>query len=250
MKLICIGDSIMQKNDWRTFPQTGWVQELSRFFYQTVNFKNFAKNGRSTKSFITEGRFDEVLSFCEKGDFALIQFGHNDEKETDPARYTSPAPDGEFRKNLEFFIKSFESKGVLPVLLSPMARRKFKDEKPENTHGLYPEAVKETAEKMNVPFIDMTSLTMKLLEKKGEQASRDFYMNFDAGQYENFPEGKSDNSHLRPAGAFEFSKIAAFQISKIAGTFKSYKPLCDQMITEGLDKTEFENDTGDEKNFA
>lgn len=223
MRVLCLGDSIMQYNDFSTFPQTGWVQELARFFPVGTVWLDFARNGRSTKSFIDEGRFVRVMAEAKKGDFALIQFAHNDEKD-DPTRHTDA--DGAFRKNLSYFVRELRSKGVFPVLLTPMARRMFESEnpgaKPVNSHGEYPAAIIECAEAEKVPCIDMTSLTMNLLEKEGFAASRRFYMNFDAGLYENFPEGRNDNSHLRPDGAHAYSLLAAAEIKKISETFPEY----------------------------
>lgn len=230
MRILCLGDSIMQYNDFSSFPQTGWVQELRRFFPEDWDFLNFARNGRSTKSFIDEGRFDVVMANAKKGGFALIQFGHNDEKSADPSRYTSSEEGGAFRKNLSYFVRSLRSKGVLSVLLTPMARRMFENGHIKNSHGEYPKAIIETAAKENVPCIDMNALTMYFLEKAGDENSKRFYMNFPAGLYENFPDGKSDNSHLRPDGANAFSKIAAEEIKKIAVSFPQYKALSESCM--------------------
>ena len=230
MRILCLGDSIMQYNDYSTFPQTGWVQELCRFFPEETEWLNFARNGRSTKSFIDEGRFLRVIAEAQKGDFALIQFAHNDEKSADPTRYTSCEKGGAFRKNLSYFVRELHSKGVLPILLTPMARRMFKDGKIQNSHGEYPQAIVETAKEENVPCIDMTSLTMEFLSKVGEAASRRFYMNFDRDLYENFPEGREDNSHLRPDGANAFSKIAATEIKKISEKFPEYAEFSDSCM--------------------
>lgn len=230
MRILCLGDSIMQYNDFSSFPQTGWVQELKRFFPEDWDFLNFARNGRSTKSFIDEGRFDLVMANARKGDFALIQFAHNDEKSADPSRFTSSEKGGAFRKNLSYFVRSLREKGVLSVLLTPMARRMFGDGHIKNSHGEYPEAVLETAAEENIPCIDMNRLTMDFLEKTGGEKSKRFYMNFPAGLYENFPEGKSDNSHLRPDGANAFSRIAAEEIKKIADSFPEYKALSENCM--------------------
>ena len=230
MRILCLGDSIMQYNDYTTFPQTGWVQILTRFFPDTTEWLDFARNGRSTKSFIDEGRFLRVMSEARKGDFALIQFGHNDEKIADPTRYTTPEKGGVFRKNLAYFVRELRSKGVLPILLTPMARRMFENGVPKNSHGDYLQAIVETAAEENCPCIDMARLTMNLLEKEGFDASRRFYMNFDANLYENYPEGKDDNSHLRADGAFAFSKIAAEEIKKISEKFPEYKEISENCM--------------------
>lgn len=229
MRILCLGDSIMQYNDFSTFPQSGWVQELARFFPVNTVWLNFARNGRSTKSFIDEGRFMRVMAEAKKGDFAFIQFAHNDEKD-DPTRHTDAGLNGAFRKNLSYFVRELRSKGVLPILLTPMARRMFENGKPKQSHGDYPAAIIETAAQENVPCLDMTSLTMNLLEKEGFDSSRRFYMNFDAGLYENFPEGRDDNSHLRADGAFAYSHLAALEIKKIAEKFPEYKNLSENCM--------------------
>ena len=251
MRILCLGDSIMQYNDCTTYPQTGWVQELTRFFPVGTDFLYFAKNGRSSKSFIDEGRFDAVKKACQKGDFALIQFGHNDEKKQDPARYTSPDEGGEYRKNLAFFVHELQALGARPLILTPMARRKFVSEhKMEDTHGAYPAAALDEAKRLGVPAIDMTALTFAYLEKVGESKSRPFFMNFDAGEYDNFPDGKSDNSHLRPDGAYAFARIASCELARLGRDWTDYRELSDAVITSSMDAGEFEKDTGDEKLMA
>ncbi|MBP5284345.1 MAG: rhamnogalacturonan acetylesterase [Treponema sp.] len=249
MRILCLGDSIMQYNDYTTFPQTGWVQELKRFFPEDTQWLNFARNGRSTKSFIDEGRFVLVMKEAQKGDIALIQFAHNDEKD-DPSRHTDAGKDGSFRKNLAYFVRELRSKGVLPVLLTPVARRMFDGRTPVNSHGEYPGAIRETAAAEGVPCIDMTALTMKVLEKEGEAASGRFYMNFGAGLYENFPDGRDDNSHLRPDGAHVYSRLAAAEIAGIARTFPEYAVLSESCMKNTAGKfleTETQNEEIDDE---
>lgn len=251
MRILCLGDSIMQYNDCTTYPQTGWVQELSRFFPRGTEFLNFAKNGRSTKSFIDEGRFEAVKKAARKGDYALIQFGHNDEKKQDSARYTSPEEDGSYRANLALFVEELRALGVKPIVLTPMARRKFVSEnKMEDTHGAYPAAALAEAKKLGVPVLDMTSLTFACLERVGEKKSRRFFMNFDAGEYDNFPAGKDDNSHLRPDGAFAFARIAAHELAQLGKAWAEYAELSNAVIVGNMNAAEFEKDTGDEKMMA
>ena len=234
MRILCLGDSIMQYNDWTSYPQTGWVQLLDRFFVPGTQILNFARNGRSTKSFISEGRFDQVLSQAQKGDFALIQFAHNDEKKNDPDRYASPEKGGEFRQNLTMFVKKLMEKGVKPLLLTPVTRRKFEGDVIVNSHGDYPEAIKETAEELNIPCMDLTKATMDYFEKAGEKGSRRFFMNFESGLYENFPEGKSDDSHLRPDGASVVSRLFISCLLKEKDKWSEYKALTDGICVKGI----------------
>ncbi len=235
MTIICIGDSIMQYNDCTSYPQTGWVQLLDRFFAPGTRILNFARNGRSTKSFIDEGRFARVMDVASEGDFALIQFAHNDEKANDPARYTDCGPGGEFRKNLKFFAEEFLKKGTKPVFLTPVTRRKFvSDTEISNSHGDYPAAIKETAAELNIPCIDLTSLTMDFFGKEGKEMSRRFFMNFDKDLYENFPEGKSDDSHLRPDGAYQVCRLFTKELAEIKSRWPEYGALADSLSLKGI----------------
>lgn len=245
MRILCLGDSIMQYNDWTSYPQTGWVQLLDRFFVQGTQILNFARNGRSTKSFIDEGRLKKVLEQASPGDFALIQFGHNDEKAQDKTRWTSPSLDGEFRRNLAFMAESLEKKGAKPILLTPVVRRKFCSEnKIEDTHGEYTEAVKQTAEALGIPCIDMTSLSTAYFEKSGKDNSRKFFMNFESGVYENYPDGKNDDSHLRPDGGYVICRLFVGAMLKQKELWPEYKLFIESICAKGIYSDE---DIDDEK---
>ncbi|WP_147613636.1 rhamnogalacturonan acetylesterase [Treponema pectinovorum] len=235
MNILCLGDSIMQYNDWTSYPQTGWVQLLDRFFERDVKILNFARNGRSSKSFIAEGRFDEVLKVAVKGDFALIQFAHNDEKIKDSTRYTSAERGGEFRKNLIFFAEELQKKGCMPIFLTPVTRRSFLDEHTiENTHSSYQTAIIETANELNLPFVDLTGLSMSFFESLGKTKSRNFFMNFDAGLYQNYPEGKNDDSHLRSDGAYAICKLFVSDVLKNKDKFSDFKILSEKICLRGI----------------
>ena len=234
MNLFCLGDSIMQYNDWTSYPQTGWIQMLDRFF-QDVTIKNHARNGRSTKSFIAEGRFDKVLKECKAGDFAIIQFAHNDEKSADLTRYTSPDEGGEFRSNLEYFVNELRKKTVKPVLLTPVTRRLFSDELTiKDSHEPYAKAIIETAEKLKVPCIDLNLLTCRYFAKKGQGPSRSFFMNFAGGIYENYPDGKNDDSHLRPDGAYAVCRLFISELCRLEEQWPEYIPLIMAVCRKGI----------------
>lgn len=235
MRILCLGDSIMQYNDWTTYPQTGWVQLLDRFFVQGTQILNFARNGRSTKSFIAEGRFDKVLENSSCGDFALIQFGHNDEKTQDKTRGTSPSPNGEFRKNLIFMSESLIKRGIKPILLTPVVRRKFLlDNKIEDSHGEYTNAIRQTAASLKIPCIDITVLSTAYFEKIGKDSSRRFFMNFESGIYENYPDGKNDDSHLRPDGGYVICRLFVSALLKEKSNWPEYDAMIDSICAKGI----------------
>ena len=142
---------------------------------------NHAMNGRSSKSFIDEGRWKVVLDSLKKGDFVFIEFGHNDEKEYDSTRYTVPF--GSYTDNLKKFVTESREKGATPVLMTPIVRRKFDEHgKLIPTHGDYPKAVRELAAKMDVPLIDMEKLTHDMVEPMGDVKSKELYMWIDLDQ--------------------------------------------------------------------
>jgi lysophospholipase L1-like esterase len=201
MKLICMGDSTMQYNDETTFPQVGWPQALEELLNKDVRLMNFAKNGRSTKTFLEEGRFEDALRFTDKGSVVLIEFGHNDEHDYDPKTHTRP--DFEYHDNLKFMVEECKKKGAYVLLCTPIYRRMFLEDGTldPKCHAGYQEAMIRVASETGVNYVDLTSLTKKKIEETGVEESKEYFMNFASGIYENYPEGKSDNTHLRMKGA-------------------------------------------------
>jgi len=191
-----IGDSTVARNNIHSWPQTGMSQGLSLYLKEAVRIESHAKNGRSTKSFLDEGRFAPVEAGMQPGDFLLIQFGHNDEKD-DPARHTDP--DTTFRENLLRFVTAAKKAGAYPVLLTPIARRLF-DENGSflpGSHGAYPDAVKRTGREAGVPVIDLTTFTENFLALLGDEDSRPLFV---------WPK---DNTHLKPEGAVKMAGFLA-----------------------------------------
>src|SRR5699024_9116825 len=152
IKLLLTGDSTMADYESEKYPGMGWGQALPRFFTEEVEVINHAMSGRSTKSFIAEGRWGELEKQITRDDFVVIQFGHNDQK-FDKERSTSPF--SSYQSNLRYFIERTRAFEATPILLTSIARRHF-DENGNllETHGEYPEAVRQLAEKLNVLCID------------------------------------------------------------------------------------------------
>lgn len=208
-KIFWAADSTVQTNDYSTYPQTGIGQVFSMFVKDDVRIENHAKNGRSTKSFMDEGRLAAIDAEIGEGDYLFIQFGHNDEKNEDPTRYTEPF--STFMENLEIYIDVARKHGANPVLITPLERRCFLDEKHLGigAHSDYVAAMKQTAEKNKVPLLDLYSMSRAELKKAGELESRKWYMYFDKGLYKNYPDGKTDNTHLRYDGAVLYAGMIA-----------------------------------------
>ena len=198
-----IGDSTVQFNKIDTYPQTGMSQVLSLFTAEGVTVHPHGKNGRSTKSFLEEGRFEPVRQELSPGDVLLIQFGHNDEKIQDPTRYTEAF--GAYQDNLRYFIAEARKKGAHPVLITPIARRLFAADGTflPGSHGDYPEAVRQVGLQEKVPVADLTSVTESFLARLGDEASRPLFV---------WP---VDNTHLKPEGAIQMVSFLAQELERM-----------------------------------
>ena len=218
MNIFMMGDSTMKFNNFYSYPQFGWGQGLELFTKEGVIIFNHAENGRSTKSFIDEGRFDNLLKDLQKGDFVICSFGHNDEKEYDSLRYTRPF--NEYQKNLEYFANEVISHGGNIVFATSITRHSFKDGKCVNTHGDYPKAMLEFCQKNGYTCIDLNKLTMDLYNELGEEKSKAFHMIFGPNKYPLYPDGKDDHSHLVMDGAVNVAYLFVREISKTNNPIK------------------------------
>ncbi|MBP5689778.1 MAG: pectin esterase [Bacteroidales bacterium] len=212
-----MGDSTMAEKDLpKAGAERGWGMMFQNFLDEGVQVINYAQNGRSTKSFIDLGLWDKVYNAVKPGDYVFIQFGHNDSKADDPARY-APAY-GAYQDNLRLFIDGVREKGGTPVLLTPVARRWFKEGKLDrNCHTDYPAAMKAVAEEERVTLLDITTPTLDWIEGLGDEASKAFFM---------ISTGKDDNTHTVASGARKVTEIVCErikeQIPEIAGHLRYY----------------------------
>lgn len=249
--IFTIGDSTMANKKLEgENPERGWGQMLSRYFTDDITIDNHAVNGRSSKSFIDEGRWDAVLSKIQKGDYVFIQFGHNDEKD-DPNRHTDPGTT--FDANLKKFVEDTRAKGGIPVLFNSIVRRNFgkadgnavanaikqddirngidpkapKDSIEEgatliDTHGAYLISPKNVAKELNVTFIDLNSLTHKLVEGMGPQKSKELYLWVEPKTVPALPNGREDNTHLNVHGASVIAEMAVKAVAEAIPELQQY----------------------------
>ena len=211
-----IGDSTMADKPGtpEENPERGWGQLLPQCFSDAVAVRNYAVNGRSSKSFRDEGRWDEVLENLAPGDYVFIQFGHNDQKLTDSTRYTNPWSG--YRRNLERFVDETRARGGVPVLLSSIVRRNFNEHGTlVDTHGAYPFVALSVARERNVSFIDMQLLTEDYVIELGPEAAKAIYLWLEPGEYPRYPDGKQDDTHLSPAGARAYAGLVAEAIREM-----------------------------------
>ena len=209
-----IGDSTMaNKTKPEENPERGWGQMLPLFFNDNITIDNRAQNGRSTRSFIAEKRWDDILKTLKKGDYVFIQFGHNDQKEKDSTRYTNPHT--AYRHNLIRFVEETRAKGATPILFSSIVRRNFNEKGVLiSTHGEYTMEVRLVAQEYNVPFIDMEYYTELLEQSYGPEKSKQLHLHFKAGEIPYYKEDKADDTHLGVKGATEVAKIAVEELKK------------------------------------
>lgn len=205
-----IGDSTMADKPLQ-LPERGWGMALPELLVDPAMVHNHAVNGRSTKSFIDEGRWTAVLNELRAGDHVIIQFGHNDEKREDPKRYTDPTTT--FRDNLRRFIHEARDKGATAILATPVCRRKFDAAgKLVDTHGAYPGAVRAVAAEEKVPLLDLQRSTARWLQETGDEPSKRFFMWIEPGRYAGLPDGARDDTHFVAAGARHVAELAAAEI--------------------------------------
>ncbi len=203
LTIFLAGDSTMAIKDPGVYPEIGWGMPFVQFWDSTVRVVNMAKNGRSTKTFISEGLWKSIRENIKNGDYVVIQFGHNDEAPT-KLSYT---PADSFKLNLIGFIQDVKEKGGHPVLCTPVSRRKFDSNGNTLETHPYTSLVKEVAANTSVAFIDLDSLSRELYQKFGPEHSRWLFLQLQPGEHPNYPEGKIDNTHFNELGARLIAQI-------------------------------------------
>ena len=201
------GDSTAAEKQPDKRPETGWGEMLGQYFRPSeVRIVNRAVNGRSTRTFISEGKWRAITDSLVAGDYVLIQFGHNDES---PAKVNSYAPPDDFKRNLALMVEEVRARHATPILLTPIARRRFDaDARLVETHGEYPGYTRSIAASMRVPLIDMLVGSSDVLSAYGADSSVKLFLQLEKGEHPNYPDGVHDNTHLRPLGAELLARLA------------------------------------------
>lgn len=201
------GDSTMAQKLHSRRPETGWGERLQQYFdIDRVRVMNLARNGRSTRTFIEEGRWGEIAGSLRPGDYVFIQFGHNDASVEKADRYTPPA---DYRRNLVRFVAEVRAKGANPVLFTPVMRRRF-DESGQfyDAHGEYPGLVRQVAAELRVPLVDMHRSSERVIREYGDEPSKALFLHIPPGTNANYPDGLEDNTHFSPLGAELMAELA------------------------------------------
>lgn len=196
VKIVLVGDSTVATGN-------GWGDGFKKMLKPGVECENFAKNGRSSKSFRAEGHWDKAIK--SGGAYILIQFGHNDQPGKGPERETDPK--STFPENLKHYVEEAQAAGFKPILVTSLTRRKFENGKIKSDLADYVEATKLAAKEANVPLLDLNKLSIEYCEKIGE-----------AGCEALSPkdkEGKVDRTHLNAKGSEAFGRIVAVELANL-----------------------------------
>ena len=207
-----IGNSTMANKPYDNGnPEKGWGQVFPLYFKEGVRIENHAVNGRSTKSFLDEGRWEVVRQKINPCDYVIIEFGHNDAKKEDITRYAEA--NTTYKWNLKKIVDETLEKGGIPILATPIVRRRFDNEgRFYDVHGDYPKVVREIAQEKKVLLLDMHSKSEALLIRYGEENSKKLFLHIERGEYPSLLDGKTDDTHFSPTGAFRMCDLAAEEI--------------------------------------
>ena len=195
---LCGNSTVVDQNNE---PWASWGQMITRWFGPEVAISNHAESGLTARTFIGSFRLDKILTTLKKGDYVFVEFGHNDEKEKRPG-------DGawyHYQYQLKIFIDQVRAKGAEIVFCTPTQRRAFNDDKKtiRNTHGDFPAAMCEVAEREHVQVIDLNAMTKTLFETLGYEDSKRALVHYPEEMYGRKLE---DNTHFNPYGAYEVAK--------------------------------------------
>ncbi len=212
-RVFIAGDSTASEYGVERAPRTGWGQVLQTYLDKTWEVRNHAQSGRSSRSFIDQGWLDGIAKELHKGDVLLIQFGHNDEKIEDAARYNEPLQ--AYPQWLMRYVTLARERGATPILITPVARRKFDHGQLLDTHGLYSQAVRDLAKREQVGLIDLGATSMDWLRALGDQPSKAFYMHV--------PEqNQADDTHFQRRGAFAVACLVVGGWEKLDPSLKQH----------------------------
>ncbi|WP_426451826.1 rhamnogalacturonan acetylesterase [Paenibacillus sp. S-38] len=199
------GDSTVQTYSSRYYPQAGWGQKIGEYFTDDVIFANKAIGGRSSRSFVNDGRLDTILNEIRPGDYLFVQFGHNDAS-SNPERYAAPYTT--YKEYLKMYLDGAKQRGATPVLVTPVGRRSwdanglFKNDFPD-----YYAAMKQVAEEQNVQLLDLNSRSIAFYNTVGIEETKALFLWLEPGVYPNFPNDVQDNTHFQEAGAVEIARL-------------------------------------------
>lgn len=204
------GDSTAAHKADNKRPETGWAEKLEDYFSYQIIVNNLAFNGASTKTFIKKGLLNDIDNEIKENDYLIIQFGHNDQKIEDPNWGTTI---DEYQNNLNKFVNIAQQHKAIPIILSSIVRRRYKNNHLVNSLGEYPKAAENYAKEKNVFYINMNKITFEYINKLTPEDSLKLYLNIDFST--NYPTGVHDNTHLNDYGATIIAELVAKELKKL-----------------------------------
>lgn len=198
IRVFLVGDSTVQSYDENSKPLAGWGQFIQNYFTDEVQFKNHAIGGRSSKSFVVEGRLDRVLSELRKNDFLFIQMGHNDSTKSKPERYTEPQK--EYKQYLKLYIDGAIERKAIPVLITPVGTLKYENNKFLKDFPDYCNSMKELAKREGVKLIDLMEMSVEYYSSLGYEEAYQMFMVSHNG---------TDHVHFTEKGAEAIARLVS-----------------------------------------
>ena len=197
---LCGNSTVVDQDDE---PWASWGQMITRWFTDSVCFCNLAESGETASTFISAGRLKKGLSMMKPGDYIVMEFGHNDQKQ----RFPGAGAYYNFATSLKTFVDEARKRGATPIFITPTQRRSFDAEGHiRETHADYPEAMMWLAEREQCPLIDLHQMTRTLFEAMGEEGSKRAFVHYPAGSYPGQTQAFADNTHFNPYGAYQIAK--------------------------------------------
>ena len=218
LQLFMAGDSTMAIKDPKDYPETGWGVPFATFFSDNLEVINLAKNGRSTRTFIEEGLWENVQNQAKRKDFLIIQFGHNDESVAKKDRFTTPQ---EYKTNLRNMVTFALERKMSVILMTPVTRRYFDEAGAIKETHAYSQYVRELVEsyknldKSDFLFIDMDEITRRYFQAQGEIPSQLRFMYIKPDTHPNYPYGVKDNTHFNELGAREVAQLVLTELKTV-----------------------------------
>lgn len=204
-------DSTVQTYHSNESPQAGWGQYISNYFTQEVNLFNHAIGGRSSKTFIKEGRLEKIINELNEDDYLFIQMGHNDSTKIRPERYTDPYDD--YKMYLKQYVDEARAKHAIPILITPVGRLHYVNHEFLADFGDYCNAMKEVAAEKDVQLIDLMTRSINYFLTIGyERASKLFMISVNG----------TDCTHFTEKGADEMAKLVCQGIKELPVALSDY----------------------------
>lgn len=214
------GDSTVQTYRSSYYPQTGWGQVLGNYLTSGVAIDNRAIAGRSSRTFVDEGRLDSILSVIKANDYLFIQFGHNDASASKPERYAAPYTT--YKDYLKKFVDGAKKHNAIPVLITPVGRLNYKNNTFVNDFPDYCKAMKQVATEQNVKLIDLNTKSLNYYTSIGYNGTKSLFLILPANVYPNFPNGSNDYTHFQEKGAKQIARLVSDGIKEINVPISSY----------------------------